>query len=138
MDSFKTELIADRVWRTRAQLELQTVEYLGWFNHERLHESLGDIPPAEFEQRYAASHRLNTPISVNGSVAAIASRPANGFRTRRIQTVSVDFAANHEISPVNALIAPTGIRSCRDDGGQGTNGHEWPLRRAVLDQSLTQ
>ena len=26
VDSFKTELIADRVWRTRAQLELATVE----------------------------------------------------------------------------------------------------------------
>ena len=49
VDSFKTELIADRVWRTRSQLELAIVEYVGWFNHDRLHESLGDIPPAEFE-----------------------------------------------------------------------------------------
>ena len=32
VDSFKTELIADRVWRTRAQLELAVVEYIGWFN----------------------------------------------------------------------------------------------------------
>ena len=46
---FKTELIADRVWRTRAQLELAIVEYVGWFNHVRLHEALGDRPPAEFE-----------------------------------------------------------------------------------------
>src|SRR5579884_1687935 len=30
VDSFKTELISDRVWRTRAQLELAVVEYLGW------------------------------------------------------------------------------------------------------------
>jgi putative transposase len=29
VDSFKTELIADRVWRTRSQLELAVVEYLG-------------------------------------------------------------------------------------------------------------
>jgi hypothetical protein len=29
VDSFKTELIADRVWRTRAQLELAVVEYVG-------------------------------------------------------------------------------------------------------------
>jgi transposase InsO family protein len=49
VDSFKTELIADRVWRTRAQLELAVVEYISWFNHDRLHESLGDIPPVEFE-----------------------------------------------------------------------------------------
>jgi putative transposase len=49
VDSFKTELICDRVWRTRSQLELAVVEYLGWFNHTRLHERLGDLPPAEFE-----------------------------------------------------------------------------------------
>src|SRR5438270_1184564 len=49
LDSFKTELIADRVWRSRAQLELGVVEYTAWFNHDRLHESLGDVPPVEFE-----------------------------------------------------------------------------------------
>jgi Integrase core domain len=49
VDSFKTELIADRVWRTQAQLELAIVEYISWFNHDRLHEALGDIPPIEFE-----------------------------------------------------------------------------------------
>ncbi len=54
VDSFKTELIADRVWRTRSQLELAVVEYVSWFNHDRLHESLGDIPPVEFEQHHAA------------------------------------------------------------------------------------
>ena len=55
VDSFKTELIADCVWQTRTQLELAVVEYIAWFNHDRLHESLGDIPPAEHEFRYAAA-----------------------------------------------------------------------------------
>jgi putative transposase len=41
VDSFKTELTADRVWQTRSQLELAVVEYIGWYNHSRLHESLG-------------------------------------------------------------------------------------------------
>jgi putative transposase len=49
VDTFKTELICDRVWRTRSQLELAIVEWVAWFNNDRLHESLGDIPPAEFE-----------------------------------------------------------------------------------------
>jgi putative transposase len=49
VDSFKTELISDRVWRSRGQLELAVVEYLGWFNADRLHQALGDLPPAEFE-----------------------------------------------------------------------------------------
>ena len=53
VDTFKTELIADRVWRTRSQLELAIVEWVAWFNTSRLHASLGDIPPAEFEDLYA-------------------------------------------------------------------------------------
>ena len=52
VDSFKTKLIADRVWRSRSQLELAVVEYVSWFNNERLHESLGDVSPAEFEDLY--------------------------------------------------------------------------------------
>ena len=47
VDSVKIELIKDRVWQRRSQLELAVVEYLGWFNNVRLHESLGDLPPVE-------------------------------------------------------------------------------------------
>jgi putative transposase len=53
VDSFKTELIADRPWRTRDQLELAIVEWVGWYNQRRLHSSLGDIPPVEFEAAHA-------------------------------------------------------------------------------------
>ncbi|MEA2383584.1 MAG: putative transposase, partial [Solirubrobacteraceae bacterium] len=62
VDSFKTELVSDRVWRTRSQLELAVVEYIGWFNHDRLHESVGDRPPAEFEGLHAP--RCETNISL--------------------------------------------------------------------------
>ena len=50
VDSFKTELIADRVWRTRAQLELAIVEWVGWFNTTRLHSALEDLSPRQFEE----------------------------------------------------------------------------------------
>jgi transposase InsO family protein len=53
VDSFKTELIADRVWRSRTQLELAVVEYIGWYNGARLHASLADVPPTEYEQLHA-------------------------------------------------------------------------------------
>ena len=55
VDSFKTELVQDRVWQSRSQLELAVVEWISWFNNKRLHESLGDIPPAEFEALHAAA-----------------------------------------------------------------------------------
>ena len=63
VDSFKTELIADRVWRTRSQLELAVVEYVAWFNDERLHENLGDRPPREIEELYAAKSRATNTTS---------------------------------------------------------------------------
>jgi transposase InsO family protein len=53
VDSFKTELITDRVWRSRSQLELAIVAYVAWFNASRLHESLRDRPPAEVEALHA-------------------------------------------------------------------------------------
>jgi len=62
VDSFKTELIADRVWATRSQLELAVVEYVAWFNNERLHEALEDRPPSEVEELYAVKNRPTLPI----------------------------------------------------------------------------
>jgi putative transposase len=138
VDSYKTELIADRVWRSQAQVELATVAWVAWFNHDRLHSSLGDIPPVEYEQNYYAAVALNEPISVNGSVATILPKPANGLTTRRSSTTSVDFEVNRPISPASALALPTGIRSGRDNGSQRTNGREWPLRPVVEETySLT-
>jgi putative transposase len=79
VDSFKTELIADCVWRTHEQAELAILEWVGWYNHDRLHSSLDDIPPAEYEQLHAATSTL---IPGNGSVAAALPKAANGLRTR--------------------------------------------------------
>ena len=81
VDSFKTELIADRVWRSRAQLELAVVEYIGWFNDGRLHQALGDIPPVEFERLNAAQDAF----SGNGSVAAPSPRAADRLYARRLE-----------------------------------------------------
>jgi putative transposase len=60
VDSFKTELIADRVWSSRSQLELAVIEYVAWFNNERLHEALDDQPPREREEEYAEQQAATT------------------------------------------------------------------------------
>ena len=57
VDSFKTELVTDRVWHSRSQLELAIVEYISWFNDSRLHENLDDRPPSEIEELYAEKTR---------------------------------------------------------------------------------
>jgi integrase-like protein len=61
-------VIADRVWRTRPQLELATVEYIGLFNHDRLHSALGHLTPAEYEPRYA---RPSGPLRATTAPAVI-------------------------------------------------------------------
>ena len=63
VDSFKTELIADRVWTSSSQLELAVVEYVAWFNNTRLHQALDDRPPREIEELYAVKDRPITPTN---------------------------------------------------------------------------
>ena len=50
---YKAELIHRRgPWKTRESVELATLEWVSWFNHLRLMEPLGYIPPAEAEANY--------------------------------------------------------------------------------------
>jgi transposase InsO family protein len=59
---FKTEVIHRRgPWRGFDDVEIATLEWVWWFNHQRLLEPLGYVPPAEFE---AQCHRgLETQVS---------------------------------------------------------------------------
>ncbi len=50
---YKAELIHRRgPWRSRESVELATLEWVSWFNHQRLMEPLGYIPPVEAEANY--------------------------------------------------------------------------------------
>jgi transposase InsO family protein len=50
---FKTEVIRRRgPWRTIDAVEYATLEWVDWFNHRRLLEPIGNIPPAELELAY--------------------------------------------------------------------------------------
>ncbi|WP_176058271.1 IS3 family transposase [Paraburkholderia sp. BCC1876] len=49
---YKAELIHRRTWKTRESVELATLEWVAWFNHHRLMEPLGYIPPAEAEANF--------------------------------------------------------------------------------------
>lgn len=50
---YKAELIHRRgPWKTRESVELATLEWVSWFNHQRLMGPLGHIPPAEAEANY--------------------------------------------------------------------------------------
>jgi len=50
---FKAEMIHQRgPWKTKQAVELATLQWVAWFNHHRLMEPLGYVPPAEFEANY--------------------------------------------------------------------------------------
>lgn len=53
---YKAELIHRRApWKTKETVELATLEWVAWFNHRRLLEPIGYIPPAEAEANYFAT-----------------------------------------------------------------------------------
>jgi transposase InsO family protein len=50
---FKTEVIQRKgPWRQLEAVEFATVEWVDWFNHRRLLEPIGYVPPAEYEAQY--------------------------------------------------------------------------------------
>ena len=49
---YKTECVHfDGPWKTVEELELATLIWVDWWNTIRLHSSIGDIPPIDYEQR---------------------------------------------------------------------------------------
>jgi putative transposase len=62
---YKTELIKPRgPWHTLDEVEAATLHYVHWFNHDRLLEVNGDLPPVELEQAYYRLH--NTDLAEAG------------------------------------------------------------------------
>jgi len=58
---YKAEVIHRRgPWRSLEAVEYATLEWVDWFNNTRLHSTLGDIPPVEFEAAYYAQ-----PVSIS-------------------------------------------------------------------------
>ncbi|MCR5856268.1 IS3 family transposase [Mesorhizobium sp. J428] len=52
---YKAEVIHRRgPWRSFEAVEFATLEWVDWFNNRRLLEPIGNIPPAEAEERYYA------------------------------------------------------------------------------------
>ena len=62
---YKTEVIRRRgPWRHLEAVEFKTLEWVDWFNNRRLFESIGNIPPAEYEEMHYQCQE--TPARVAG------------------------------------------------------------------------
>jgi transposase InsO family protein len=55
---YKTEVIGQNraSWTGTGEVERATAEWVHWYNNERLHTSIGMVPPAEHEAIYLVSN----------------------------------------------------------------------------------
>jgi len=61
---YKAEVIhRDGPWRGFDDVESATLEWVAWFNTQRLLEPLGYLPPAEYEAKYHRSHAGHTALT---------------------------------------------------------------------------
>ena len=62
---YKTELVYgpdSAGWDDVDELELATLSWVHWFNHDRLHGYLDDTPPAEFETAFYAAQTTTSGV----------------------------------------------------------------------------
>ena len=53
---YKAEVIHRKgSWKSFEEVEIATLEWVNWFNHQRLFEPIGNIPPVEVEENYYAA-----------------------------------------------------------------------------------
>ena len=77
--TFKGELVAGRRFPSFEHAEHETLAWIGFYNNERLHEELGDVPPAEYERNYVEDRRFapveaGQPALQKGALAALESK----------------------------------------------------------------
>jgi transposase InsO family protein len=74
---YKAEVIHRRgPWRSFEAVEFATLECVNWFNHRRLLEPIGNIAPAEAEERYYS----RAGATSDGGVTQTKWPPANPGR----------------------------------------------------------
>jgi putative transposase len=68
---YKAEVIHRRgPWRSCEAVEFATLEWVDWFNHRRLLEPIGNVPPAEAEARYYAQSQSEIILFSDRAFAA--------------------------------------------------------------------
>ena len=78
--SFKSELVAGRRFPSFEHAEHETLAWIGFYNDERLHEELGDVPAAEYEQNFDEQDRRFAPVEpgrpalTGGALASLESK----------------------------------------------------------------
>ena len=67
---YKAEVIHRRgPWRSFEAVEFATLEWVDWFNHRRLLEPIGNVPPAEAEARVITHPLIDAKISIKSATS---------------------------------------------------------------------
>ena len=62
-ECIRTTIFHDEPFKTIADVEYATAGWVDWYNNRRLHSTLGNVPPIEYEQaHYAALNREPHPV----------------------------------------------------------------------------
>ncbi len=62
-ECIRTTVFHDGPYKTIADVEYATAGWVDWYNNRRLHSTLGNVPPVEYEQaHYAALSREPHPV----------------------------------------------------------------------------
>jgi transposase InsO family protein len=119
--TFKEELIYRHVWPTREAVEFAVVEWINWYNHRRLHSSIGDVPPAEFEAPYALQTNIGRHPLENGAPESVLglANDRRGIGVRAIERSEGDTCARSAdgkfVSVVTSTRCTEEVRSDRLD-----------------------
>ncbi|MES4892300.1 DDE-type integrase/transposase/recombinase [Streptomyces sp. NPDC096012] len=112
----KTEFMKPRrPWHGLANVELDTTEWVDWFNNQRLHTTIADIPPHEHETNYYAqpslNRRLESMYRASTDPGAVYSAPAIAVAARMTwlfphscqQQASTTRQSNHQVTEAAPL-----------------------------------
>jgi hypothetical protein len=104
---YKAEVIHRRgPWRNFDAVECATREWVDWFNHRRLLEPVGNIPPAEAEDQYDAAANI---IDMTACLTSNGLRQSRrGSATAARASSAVDFSArDHQAKGCQSTLSRT-------------------------------
>ncbi|AFE14499.1 transposase IS6110 [Mycobacterium tuberculosis RGTB423] len=119
---YKTELIKPgKPWRSIEDVELATARWVDWFNHRRLYQYCGDVPPVELEAAYYAP----TPETSRRLRSQIRESPDSPGR--------FDYRDRRTLRCAGIARKPA-ARAGRADASaahRNSDGYRWPSRRGT-------
>lgn len=114
MESFngtlKVECVHAQHFTTREQARRAIVEYIGYYNTDRLHSSLGYMTPAAFEHCWYAQHHAQSPqaldVECTGMPAAFDAHQRRGWHDGLKGSLCRASPALDPVVPANTLRPP--------------------------------